>query len=135
MEDRACRRVTLIPTGADQPREQSDVAPEEVPGLPAPLTDVVDPRDPREVRHHLAAVLALTACAIPAETTSQYTFWSRTTGQGEPDTPPPSPRRWLGTRAELTVTWPALQATRYLDAVAYADGSSPLGCTASTVTP
>ncbi|MDW8471514.1 transposase family protein [Streptomyces scabiei] len=87
VEDRPADASSLIPTALDQLREQSDAVSEEVPGLLARLADVSDPRDPREVRHHLTVVLALTACAVPAEATSQYTLWSRKVGQLEPDTP------------------------------------------------
>nr|WP_307713740.1 ISAs1 family transposase [Streptomyces sp. V4I23] len=44
--------------------------PTEVPGLLQRLAEVPDPRDPRGVRHALAAVLALTACAVLAGATS-----------------------------------------------------------------
>ncbi|MET7712287.1 ISAs1 family transposase [Streptomyces sp. NPDC005407] len=40
--------------------------PDEVPGLLERLAEVPDPRDPRGVRHTLAVVLALTACAVLA---------------------------------------------------------------------
>ncbi|MFE4824877.1 ISAs1 family transposase [Streptomyces sp. NPDC056704] len=43
---------------------------EEVPGLLERLAEVPDPRDPRGVRHRLAVVLALTACAVLAGATS-----------------------------------------------------------------
>lgn len=81
-------------------------------------------------------VLALTACAVPAGETSQYMLWSRKLGQGEPDTPTTAtPGGGCGRGPQLKVTWPALQATRYLGLVEHGDGSSPLGCTVSTVTP
>jgi hypothetical protein len=41
-----------------------------VPGLLERLAEVPDPRDPRGVRHALAVVLALTACAVLAGATS-----------------------------------------------------------------
>ncbi|WP_354006194.1 transposase family protein [Streptomyces sp. NBC_00199] len=50
----------LIPPALDQLREHPEVVPAEVP----------DPRDPRGVRHALITVLALTACAVLAGTTS-----------------------------------------------------------------
>lgn len=59
-----------IPPALDQLREQSDVGPGEVPGLLERLAQVPDPRDPRGVRHALAVVLALTACAVLAGATS-----------------------------------------------------------------
>ncbi|MFD4945289.1 ISAs1 family transposase [Streptomyces sp. NPDC058409] len=43
---------------------------EDVPGLLERLGEVPDPRDPRGVRHRLAVVLALTACAVLAGATS-----------------------------------------------------------------
>ncbi|MFF2470395.1 aldo/keto reductase [Streptomyces mirabilis] len=54
----------------DQLRESPQVGPEEVPGLLERLAGVPDPRDPRGVRHRLAIVLALTACAVLAGATS-----------------------------------------------------------------
>ncbi|WP_338672627.1 ISAs1 family transposase [Streptomyces sp. SCSIO 30461] len=60
----------LIPPALDQLREHPEVVPEEVPGLLERLAEVPDPRDPRGVRHRLAAVLALTACAVLAGATS-----------------------------------------------------------------
>jgi hypothetical protein len=44
--------------------------PGEVRGLLERLAEVPDPRDPRGVRHRLAVVLALTACAVLAGATS-----------------------------------------------------------------
>ncbi|WP_406195564.1 hypothetical protein OG920_09620 [Streptomyces europaeiscabiei] len=35
-------------------------------------------------------LLALTACAVPAEATSQYTLWTRKIGQHEPTPTTPS---------------------------------------------
>lgn len=49
---------------------QPDVGPGEVPGLLERLAQVPDSRDPRGVRHALAVVLALTACAVLAGATS-----------------------------------------------------------------
>jgi hypothetical protein len=59
-----------IPPALDQLREYPQVVPEEVPGLLERLAEVPDPRDPRGVRHRLAVVLALTACAVLAGATS-----------------------------------------------------------------
>jgi predicted transposase YbfD/YdcC len=59
-----------IPPALDQLREHPRLVPEEVPGLLERLAEVPDPRDPRGVRHALAAVLALTACAVLAGATS-----------------------------------------------------------------
>ncbi|MEU0199757.1 MULTISPECIES: transposase family protein [unclassified Streptomyces] len=56
-EERPSRRAKASTTSA------SARAPAEVP----------DPRDPRGVRHRLAVVLALTACAVPAGATSRRT--------------------------------------------------------------
>lgn len=61
---------SLIPPALDQLRESSRVGPEEVLGLLERLAEVPDPRDPRGVRHRLAVVLALTACAVLAGATS-----------------------------------------------------------------
>ncbi|SFM55563.1 Transposase DDE domain-containing protein [Streptomyces sp. cf124] len=61
---------SLIPPALDQLREHPDVVSEEVPGLLERLAEVPDPRDPRGVRHRLAVVLALTACAVLAGATS-----------------------------------------------------------------
>ncbi|MFF2470258.1 MULTISPECIES: ISAs1 family transposase [Streptomyces] len=61
---------SLIPPALDQLRENPQVRPEEVPGLLERLVEVPDPRDPRGVRHRLAVVLALTACAVLAGATS-----------------------------------------------------------------
>jgi hypothetical protein len=72
---------SLIPPAHDQLHEHPAVVCEEVPGLPARLAEVPDPRDPRGVRqlsepltsvrgHPLALVLALTACAVLAGATS-----------------------------------------------------------------
>ncbi|MFE4423505.1 ISAs1 family transposase [Streptomyces sp. NPDC056817] len=54
----------------DQLREHPQLVPEEVLGLLERLAEVPDPRDPRGVRHALAVVLALTACAVLAGATS-----------------------------------------------------------------
>jgi hypothetical protein len=51
-------------------RMHFEVRSEEVPGLLERLAEVPDPRDPRGVRHRLAVVLALTACAVLAGATS-----------------------------------------------------------------
>ncbi|MFD4144492.1 transposase family protein [Streptomyces sp. NPDC058572] len=61
---------SLIPSAFDQLREHPEVVSDEVPGLFERLAEVPDPRDPRGVRHALVAVLALTACAVPAGATS-----------------------------------------------------------------
>jgi predicted transposase YbfD/YdcC len=61
---------SLIPPALDQLRENPQVGPEEVPGLLERLAEVPDPRDPRGVRHRLAVVLTLTACAVLAGATS-----------------------------------------------------------------
>ncbi|WP_377271600.1 ISAs1 family transposase [Peterkaempfera sp. SMS 1(5)a] len=54
-----------------RPRNAMVVAsPSTFPGLLERLAEVPDPRDPRGVRHALAAVLALTACAVLAGATS-----------------------------------------------------------------
>ncbi|MGW3267073.1 transposase family protein [Streptomyces sp. NPDC001056] len=60
----------MIPPALDRLREQSDVGPGEVPGLLERLAQVPDPRDPRGVRHTLAVVLTLTACAVLTGATS-----------------------------------------------------------------
>jgi predicted transposase YbfD/YdcC len=59
-----------IPPALDQLRHQPQVASEEVLDLLERLCQVPDPRDPRGVRHTLAVVLALTACAVLAGATS-----------------------------------------------------------------
>ncbi|MFF3787497.1 ISAs1 family transposase [Streptomyces sp. NPDC001933] len=61
---------SLIPLALDQLHKHSEVRSEEVPGLMERLAEVPDPRDPRGVRHRLAVVLALTACAVLAGATS-----------------------------------------------------------------
>ncbi|MFE9859082.1 transposase family protein [Streptomyces sp. NPDC005780] len=61
---------SLIPPALDRFREQSVVGLGEVPGLLERLAQVPDPRDPRGVRHSLAVVLALTACAVLTGATS-----------------------------------------------------------------
>ncbi|MCX5444351.1 hypothetical protein RB199_23085 [Streptomyces libani] len=48
-----------IPPALDQLRKQPEPRPEEIPGLLERLAEVPAPRDPRGVRHALAAVLAL----------------------------------------------------------------------------
>lgn len=61
---------SLFPPALDQLRENPQIGPEEVPGLLERLAEVPDPRDPRGVRHRLAVVLALTACAVLSGATS-----------------------------------------------------------------
>ncbi|PZH09241.1 ISAs1 family transposase [Streptomyces sp. NTH33] len=61
---------SLIPPALDQLRQQPAASSEEIPDLLERLAEVPDPRDPRGVRHALAAVLALTACAVLAGATS-----------------------------------------------------------------
>ncbi|SCF73790.1 transposase family protein [Streptomyces sp. Ncost-T10-10d] len=61
---------SLIPPALDQLREHPEVESEEVPSFLKRLAEVPDPRDPRGVRHRLAVVLALTACAVLAGATS-----------------------------------------------------------------
>ncbi|WP_234375618.1 transposase family protein [Streptomyces sp. CB01373] len=70
--------------------------PGKVPGLLQRLAEVPDPRDPRGVRHALTAVLALTACAVPAGATSLSAV-----GEWIVDTPPQSlPSLRVATRAK-----------------------------------
>ncbi|GAA2671557.1 hypothetical protein GCM10009864_47320 [Streptomyces lunalinharesii] len=52
-----------IPPALDQLRNQPKAGLGEVPGLLERLSQVPDPRDPRGVRHAVAVLLALTACA------------------------------------------------------------------------
>ncbi|GJF32686.1 hypothetical protein KNE206_53860 [Kitasatospora sp. NE20-6] len=59
-----------IQPALDQLRERLEVVPEEIPGLLERLAEVPDPRDPRGVRHALAVVLTLTACAVLTGATS-----------------------------------------------------------------
>ncbi|MFI1154859.1 ISAs1 family transposase [Streptomyces sp. NPDC020817] len=59
-----------IPPALEQLRQQPEPRPEEIPGLLERLAEVPDPRDARGVRHTLAVVLALTACAVLAGATS-----------------------------------------------------------------
>ncbi|MGD9486197.1 transposase family protein [Streptomyces sp. TRM70308] len=66
---------SLVPPALDQLRANPQVGPEEVPGLLERLAEVPDPRDPRGVRHRLAVVLALTACAVLAGATSLLAVW------------------------------------------------------------
>lgn len=61
---------SLIPPALDQLCRLPEVASEEVPDLVERLAEVPDPRDPRGVRHALAVVLSLTACAVLAGATS-----------------------------------------------------------------
>ncbi|MFC1406975.1 MULTISPECIES: transposase family protein [Streptacidiphilus] len=61
---------SLILPALDQLRERPEIGPGEVPGLLERLAQVPDPRNPRGVRHALAVVLALTACAVLAGATS-----------------------------------------------------------------
>lgn len=60
----------LIPPALDQLREHPEVVSDEVARLLERLAEVPDPRAPRGGRHVLVAVLALTACAVPAGATS-----------------------------------------------------------------
>jgi hypothetical protein len=60
----------LIQPAVDQLGDQPPAMPGEVRGLLERLAEVPDPRDPRGVRHRLAVVLALTACAVLAGATS-----------------------------------------------------------------
>ncbi|MEE1670412.1 transposase family protein [Streptomyces sp. WAC07094] len=62
-----------IPPALDQLREQPEVVSTEVPGLLERLAEVPDPRDARGVRHPLAVVLALAACAVLSGATSLLT--------------------------------------------------------------
>ncbi|WP_371656760.1 MULTISPECIES: transposase family protein [unclassified Streptomyces] len=57
---------SLIPPALDQLHRRPEVVPDEVPGLLERLAEVPDPRAARGVRHALAVVLALTACAVLA---------------------------------------------------------------------
>ncbi|MEU1601214.1 transposase family protein [Streptomyces sp. NPDC005708] len=59
-----------IPPALDQLRRKPAPRPEEIPGLLEQLAEVPDPRDSRGVRHALAVVLALIACAVLAGATS-----------------------------------------------------------------
>ncbi|WP_308432065.1 transposase family protein [Streptomyces cinnamoneus] len=59
-----------VPPALDQLRKQPEPRPEECPGLLERLAQVPDPRDPRGVRHALAAVLALSTCAVLTGATS-----------------------------------------------------------------
>ncbi|WTL37337.1 ISAs1 family transposase [Streptomyces brevispora] len=61
---------SLIPPALYQLREHREVESEEVSSLLKRLAEVPDRRDPRGVRHRLAVVLALSACAVPAGATS-----------------------------------------------------------------
>ncbi|MFJ8053158.1 hypothetical protein [Streptomyces luteogriseus] len=56
----------VIPPALDQLREHPEVVSDEVPRLLEELAEVPNSRGPRDVRHALVAVLALTACAILA---------------------------------------------------------------------
>ncbi|MEW2426187.1 transposase family protein [Streptomyces nigra] len=62
--------LSLTPPALDQLRESPQVGPETVSSLLERLAEVPKPRDPRGVRHRLAVVLALTACAVLAGATS-----------------------------------------------------------------
>ncbi|MFE0086161.1 ISAs1 family transposase, partial [[Kitasatospora] papulosa] len=57
---------SLIPPALDQLGPRPGATPSEIPDLLECLAQVPDPRNPRGVRHPLAAVLALTACAVLA---------------------------------------------------------------------
>ncbi|MDH6580299.1 transposase family protein [Kitasatospora sp. MAP5-34] len=83
-----------IPPALGQLREQPDIVPREVPGLLERLAQVPDPRDPRGVRHALAVVLALTACAVLTGATSLLAV-----GEWIADAPPHVLER-LGVRAD-----------------------------------
>lgn len=83
-----------IPPALDQLREQPGVGPGEVAGLLERLAEVPDPRDPRGVRHALAVVLALAACAVLAGATSLLAV-----GEWIADAPPPVLER-LGVRPD-----------------------------------
>jgi hypothetical protein len=72
-----------IPPALDQLRRQKEADTTELPGLLARLAEVPDPRDPRGVRHALAVVLALTACAVLTGATSLLAV-----GEWIADTPP-----------------------------------------------
>ncbi|GAB7184558.1 hypothetical protein ATKI12_4389 [Kitasatospora sp. Ki12] len=61
---------SLIPPALDQLRQQPEPRPEEIPGLLERLAEVPDPCDARGVRHALAVMLGLTACAVLAGATS-----------------------------------------------------------------
>lgn len=61
---------SLIPPALDQLRALPGVAPGEIPDLRERLAEVPDPRDPRGIRHALAVVLSLAACAVLAGATS-----------------------------------------------------------------
>ncbi|WP_327129799.1 ISAs1 family transposase [Streptomyces sp. NBC_01727] len=67
----------------DQLHERPRAGTCEIPGLLERLAEVPDPRDPRGVRHALAVVLALTACAVLAGATSLLAV-----GEWIADTPP-----------------------------------------------
>ncbi|MDX2548886.1 ISAs1 family transposase [Streptomyces sp. WI04-05B] len=61
----------MIPPALGQLREHREAVSAEVPGLLERLGEVPDPRDdPGGLRHAPVTVLALTACAVPAGTTS-----------------------------------------------------------------
>ncbi|MEW2159495.1 transposase family protein [Streptomyces sp. NPDC007189] len=79
----------------DQLREHPDAVPEEIPGLLERLAEVPAPRDPRGVRHALVVVLALTACAVGAGSTSLPAVGERITAAGatSPSAPFASPER------------------------------------------
>ncbi|MGI5460876.1 transposase family protein [Streptomyces sp. CA-249302] len=96
------------------------MGPAEVPGLLERLAEVPDPRDPRGVRHRLAVVLALTACAVLAGATSLPAV-----GEWIADAPgyvleqvgavpdPLLPGRVLPAEARSADSWPASMATRW----------------------
>ncbi|MFJ3867552.1 transposase family protein [Streptomyces nigra] len=74
--------------------------PGEIPGLLERLAEVPDPGDPRGVRHALAVVLALTACAVLAGATSLLAV-----GEWITDAPPSLAER-LGPRPDpLSPKW------------------------------
>jgi hypothetical protein len=74
---------SLIPPALNQLREHRRLAPEDLPGLLERLSAIPDPCDPRGVRHALAAMLALVACAVLTGATSLPAV-----GEWIADTPP-----------------------------------------------
>ncbi|WRZ88156.1 transposase family protein [Streptomyces sp. NBC_01007] len=80
-----------IPPALDRLCDRPRLAPAEVPGRLERPTEVPDPRDPRGVRHTLAVVLALTACAVPTGARSLPTAGGRR----------PAPTHTPGTRQPI----------------------------------
>jgi hypothetical protein len=84
------------------------------------LADVPDARDPRGVRHRLAVVLALTACAVLTGATSLLAVgewiadapWYVLEQVGA-DSDPLLPRRSCPSRPRSADCWPASTATRW----------------------